>query len=201
MRREVVLPFRWSASERKPATALRSTWILSSIQTLKARGHFDRYAALLPEAHSEAILLAVGGVWLPMPVARAHYEACDRLGLPHEEILAMGVASGERAQGTVIRTALRSATGAGVTPWTILTNAHALWARGADGGDLCVTRLGPKEASLEVIGCELFEVPYFRTALRGVFTWVVQQFSTRAFVNDVTPRGRRIACTLLFQWA
>jgi hypothetical protein len=200
MAREVILPFRWSASEMKPATSWRSTWVVSSIQTLKARGHFERYSALLPPEHRDAILMSPAGVWLPIRVARAHYEACDQLRLPGEEIVAMGLASGERAQGGIVRTALRGATTAGVTPWAIFPYVRTFWDRGADGGDVSVVKVGPKEASVEAIGCELLQVPYFRSALRGVLLAAVRKFCTRAYVTDVTPPGLRPSCTLLFQW-
>lgn len=179
----------------------RSTWLISSIQTLRARGHYDAYVRLLPHEHREAILFAVAGVWLPTGLARVHYEACEALDLPHGEQIAMGRAVGERAQGTVLQTAVKMATGAGVTPWTILPQLQRLWDRGADGG-VCTTRkLGPKEALIETVGCELFDVPYFRCAFGGVVAGIVQLFCRRTYVHDATRAEQHSACALRLQWA
>jgi len=178
----------------------RSTWVVSSIQTLRHRGLFDRYAALLPAAHRDAILMCVAGTWLPVAVARAHYEACQALGLARAEQIANGMAVGERAQGTVLGTVARAATGAGVTPWTIVPQMQRLWERGADGGANCVTRAGPKEGTIETIGCELFDVPYFRAAFGGVVLGVVRLFARDAYVHDDTPAHARGESVLRIQW-
>src|SRR5439155_12473049 len=97
-------------------------------------GHFDRYIARVPAEMKSEILDAVAGVWMPMPIARAHYVACDQLGLTTDEQIGMGSSVGERAQGSVLSTAVRAARGAGVTPWTIFPHFQRLWLRGAKGG-------------------------------------------------------------------
>lgn len=198
---EVVLPFPVARSRVRPAQNWRSTWIVSSIQTLKTRGHFDRYADLLAPAHRESVLHVVAGTWLPMPVARAHYEACDRLALPRADQLEMGLAVGERAQGTVLRTATRVATGSGVTPWSVVPQLPRLWERGADGGAASVLKVGPKESILDTVGCELFDVPYFRRAFGGVILGIVRLFCKRAYAHDETPAHARGECVLRLQWA
>ena len=76
------------------AKRFRSTWIISSHQTLRASGLFEQYRASLSVAYGEQLLAIVAGVWLPIAVARAHYEACDHLGLSLEEQLGMGRAVG-----------------------------------------------------------------------------------------------------------
>jgi hypothetical protein len=75
-----------------------------------------------------------------------------------------------------------------------------LWERGADGGAVEVRRFGPKEAQLEAIGCELFDVPYFRIAFRGVLLGAMQKLCTSAYVRDVSDARVRASCTLRFQW-
>src|SRR5215831_4988494 len=84
---ETLIPFR----ERPvpPATALRSTILLTSLQTLRTHGYFHRYVTLLTD-HKEEILNCVAGVWVPMPVARAHYAACDALALTAREQYDLG---------------------------------------------------------------------------------------------------------------
>ena len=197
---EVFLPFPVPRDRVTPARHWRSTWLIASLQSLKARGHFTQYERLLPAGHASAILTCVAGVWLPNAVARAHYETCGMLGLPRQEQFEMGLTVGDRAQGTVLQTAVRVANEAGVDPWSIFARVQRLWERGADGGAAAVYKAGPKEAILEVVGDELFDVPYFRNAFGGVMQGIVRLFCVRAYVHDVTPRGTAGGIMLRFQW-
>jgi hypothetical protein len=194
---EVILPFPAAsrAGIASRARHWRSTWVISSLQTLKTRGHYARYVELLPHEHRDAVLLGVAGVWLPMADAVAHYRACDALGLSRSEQVSLGLAVGERAQGTVLRTAVQ------MTPWTILPQMQRLWDRGADGGAVEVRKLGPKEAAVHVVGCDVLGVPYFRSALSGVVQGVAQLFCSRAYVHEVTEPGARASARLRIQWA
>src|SRR5258708_15872236 len=72
------------------ATHFRSTWITASQGTLRTRGLRDRYEALVAPEHRDVLLNIIAGEWLPMEIARAHYTACDRLGLPSDELLEIG---------------------------------------------------------------------------------------------------------------
>ncbi len=184
-----------------PARNYRTTWIVSSLQTLKAHGFYDRYVKLLPREHHDAVLLAVAGMWMPMAVARAHYDACDQLGLTAEEQLQMGMGVGRRAQGTILATAVAMAKASGVTPWTVLPQYHRLFRRGADGGALAVWKLGPKEARIEIVGCELFDVTYFRAAFRGVLLDIASLFCATAYIHDQTRIPPRGTAVFRFQWA
>jgi len=192
---EEILPFSQDRAHVLPASQFRSTWIVSSLQSLRERGHFERYLAGLA-AHKAEILECVAGTWLPLRVAHAHYAACDALRLATEEQLAMGRAVGGRAQGSILQTAAKAARGAGVTPWTILPQFDRLWRRGANGGVIAVTKTGPKEARVEIVGCALFDVDYFRNAFRGVLLGIGDLFCRTPYVHDV---GRRIPGEAMFQ--
>jgi hypothetical protein len=174
--------------------------VVSSIQTLKERGHFEQYKRILSPAHTDAILLAVAGMWLPMPVARAHYEACDRLRLTNEERREMGARSGERAQGTVLKTAAAIARRAGASPWSFVPLLTRLWARGADGGGIAVYKAGPKYSIVEVVGCELFGVNYFRAAFTGVVIGIIKLAATNVYAQDL-PAPAPDGWIGRFQWA
>lgn len=50
------------------AAAIRSTLIVSAIQTLRARGYYDRYVTELGADHREKILALIAGAWLPIEV-------------------------------------------------------------------------------------------------------------------------------------
>ena len=185
---ETVLAFPGPRAFVRRATEYRSTWIVSSLQTLRERGHFDDYNQHL-KTHRETILGSVAGVWLSMEIPRAHYEACEALGLDADEQFTMGLAVGERAQGSLLATVVKTARGAGVTPWTILPLVDRLWRRGANGGAAAVFRLGPKEARCEFVGCELFDIPYFRHAFRGVLHGIAVKFCAKHYVHDVATRA------------
>ena len=197
---EAIVPFPVPRNQVAKARAYRSTWILSSLGALKQAGHYDRYVKLLPQRHHEDVFSLVAGVWVPLDLARIHYEACERLELPVSEQLALGRAVGDRAQGTMLSTGVRLAKSAGVTPWTVLPQYPRLWQRGVDGGALAVYKLGPKEARIDIVGCELFSIGYFRTALRGVMHGMAALFCRTSFIHDV-PTAASDDATYRFQWA
>jgi len=184
---EVVLPFAAPRDRIERSTAFRSTWITSSLQSLRVMGLFERYLELL-RSHRDELGTCVAGVWLPMAVARAHYEACDGLRLATDEQVAVGRAVGERARGTWLSPTIRVARAAGVTPWTMLPHLNRLWTRAAMGGGVAVFRLGPKEARIEFVGCELFDIPYFRHGLRGVLLSIGDLFARKGYIQDLPFR-------------
>src|SRR5205823_14563872 len=126
--------------------------------------------------------------------------ACEQLGLTTDEQIGMGSSVGERAQGSVLSTAVRAARGAGVTPWTIFPHFQRLWVRGAKGGAVSVTKLGPKDARTEFVGCELFDIDYFRNAFRGVLLGIMTLFCQKAYAHE-TPKRARGEVTFHVQWA
>jgi hypothetical protein len=169
------------------------------VQTLRERGHYERYLEELPPEHHDAILLCVAGQWLPMPLARAHYEACDRLRLSVDEQLQMGMSVSIKAQRSVLGTVVRMARDAGVTPWSLLEQTPRFWKRGVDAGAVGIAKQGPKDAFLDLVGCELFAIPYFRTAFRGVVLDIASLFCTKAYLHE---KGHGPAeLQLRLQWA
>jgi hypothetical protein len=197
---EIVVPFPVPRAQIAKATAYRSTWVLSSLGALKTQRYYDRYLEALPRAHHEDIFSLVAGIWVPISLARVHYEACDRLKLSVSEQIALGRAVGDRAQGTILSTGVRMAKAAGVTPWTVIPQYPRFWQRGVEGGALAVYKLGPKEARIEIVGCELFSIGYFRAAFRGVLQGMADLFCRTSFIHDVPTRVADDA-TYRFQWA
>jgi hypothetical protein len=168
----------------QPVTHWRSTWITSSLQTLRARGLFERYAKALSDEHRATLPLTVPGLWMPVATARAHYQACDALGLSQSETRDLGLAVGERAQGNILRTVVAMMKRVGVDGWSLMGQVPRIWERGARGGAVAVYKVGPKEANVEVLGCELFEVPYFRAAFHGVVLGVLRLVTQRAYAHE-----------------
>lgn len=64
--------------------AVRSTLLSGSIQALRNRNMFEDYFKVLAPQHHEAIRSMVAGVWIPLELAKAHYDALERL-IPDEQ--------------------------------------------------------------------------------------------------------------------
>lgn len=146
------------------ATAFRSTWIVSSLEALRTSEHWDAYLASLRN-HREEILSAVAGSWIPMDVACAHYRACDALGLSSAEVVAVVERGDVRRAWWAPYIALAKRAS---SPWEVLFLLDRLWRRSADGGAVSVVRVGDEQARIDFSGCELFDIPYFREAVRVV---------------------------------
>ena len=185
---EEIHPFPSSSTPNTRVTEFKSTLLVSSLQSLRDRGLFDRYRALLPDEDAEPILTAVAGLWLPIGVGVVHYKAANLLGLPHLEISQAGGAIGEKIQATLLGTVARLAQNGGVTPWTVLASFQRLFERiFRGGGGTRVIKLGPKEARIEVVGLSLATFPYFRAGFQGMIKAGGELFCTRAYVTEV-PR-------------
>lgn len=197
--REVLVPLSAPRGTIAPVTLVRSTLLVSSLRSIRSRGHFDRYLALLPSAHHETIRSAIAGVWLSMDLAVAHYHACDGLGFTPEEQVEIGREVGMAIQGTFLGTIVKMAKGAGVTPWALFSQYQKLWDRLLTGGAIEVTKLGPKEIVVECVNLPLVTIPYFRTAFRGVNVGGCELFSSKVYASEVpaltsgTSLGIRVA--------
>ena len=172
-------------AEHRVATHFRSTWLTSSLATLRERGLFDAYAAALPPVHREAVMATVAGVWLPIETAMAHYGACDRLELPTNDLLALGVTAIRRAQATNLAFVARLATSVGVTPWTILSHSARLWSNTCTGGGVAVWELGPKEARIDLVGFPLARYRYNRITMRGIVQAVIELFCAKVYAREI----------------
>jgi hypothetical protein len=183
---EVFLPFPTERHLIRPATQFRSTPIVTSIETLRAEGHFARYAELLGPRRDETLLCAAG-TWMAMSLAREHYQACEALGLSLQEQYAMGRAAGARAGKGWLATFLSLARGSGMN-WSLISQTGRVWKRMANGGGVAAYRLGPKEARLEFVGCELFDIPYFRNGFRGLIDSLGGAVSQRHHTHELPRR-------------
>ena len=197
----VAFPGGVSRTQVTPTSMFRSTWLSSSLRSIRERSLLESYLAHLPPEHHEAVLSTVVGVWLPSEIAVAHYEACDRLGLTEQEQLAIGAEVGRHAQGTVLSVAVSLAKGAGVTPWTILTRLPTAWRRIWIGGGVSVIKLGPKDARLEIGGWPCARVRYARVAIRGVTSGLVELFCEKAYVRELRAFCTPMTLGYRISWA
>ncbi len=181
-------------SRSAAATHVRSTLLQSSIKLMRATGHFDRYLTLLPPEVRDDIVMTLAPTWLPIDLAIAHYRACDALGLDEEERARIAEAVGDWIQGTFLSTLVRGAQAVGITPWTLLSHFDRLWSRLFCGGSVQVTRVGPKDARIELGGIpELAQLGYFRTGISGVVRAGCKMGGTKTIYVKVAPTSARDA--------
>jgi hypothetical protein len=200
--REVIVPFPGGSRERVLlVTRFRSTWLTSSLRALKERGRFEAYSAHLPVRFHESVFTTVVGVWLPVEVAVAHYAACDALNLYSSEIIAIGRQTTEQVHGTLLGTFVRLAKGAGVTPWAVMGRLNDLWSRIWVGGGVSVSKLGPKEALIEIAGWPCAASPYCRLALRGVLPAITDLFCSKSYVREEAGAARETSVSFVVAWA
>ena len=183
------------------ATQFRSTWLSSSLRSLRERELLDLYLHHLPPNYHEAVLAPVAGLWLPIEVAVAHYEACDALKLPSVDVLAIGREATSRVHGTILSTFVRLARNAGITPWTALPRMPELWARIWTGGGVSVVKLGPKEARIEIAGWPCAASAYCRIAMRGVLPGVLDLFCTKSYARDMQNLATETTLGYVLSWA
>jgi hypothetical protein len=138
------------------------------VASLRQRGHFERWLALVDPLHRATIVESLAPSWMPIEVAIAHYAACEALDLSHAEQVAMGGAVGDRIQGSFLTTLMKSARAAGYNPLVLLSQFDRLYARLYQGGSVQLTQTGPKDAEVEVRGMQTTRFPYFRIAFTGV---------------------------------
>jgi hypothetical protein len=184
------------------ATHVRGSWLSSSVRTLREDGLFERYLPLLPPEHHATMTTAAATEWYPIEVAIAHYGACDRLELSAHQIMEAGIRATRYAHATVIGVAAKLAVGGGEpTPWTIFGNVQRLWDRSWSGGGIGVTKLGPTEMRLELVGWPLAHLRHTRIGMRGVLIGIAEVFCKKAYAREIeemcTPLtlGYRLAWT------
>jgi hypothetical protein len=188
--------------ERVPLiTQVRSTLLASSVRALQTRGDFERYLAVLPRELHDPITQMVAGVWVPIEIAEAHYRACNQLGYGQSDFVEMGRDVGTRIHTSILSTVVAMAKNAGVDPWTIFAQFRRFWERIMVGGGLGVKKIGPKEAHVEVVGCQLVAIPYYRAAQRAVFLGLIELFCTKAYASDVARTLSPTTVTYRFAWA
>jgi hypothetical protein len=196
---EVFLPFPGPVEALPPVTHCKSTLLVASVRTLREQGYFERYHELLDPAFRDAVLSTVAGVWLPIEAAVAHYRGIDALGLTTREQNALGGAVSERLGSSVFGTIATLAKTSGVTPWTGLRHFQRFFDRFFIGGGTCVTRLGPKDARIEIVGLPLARIPYFVNGYRALIEALGILFCRKLFVT-VLPRANETSIVFRGAW-
>lgn len=199
---EVIVPFRAPVQKLGVATRVRTTLIVSSLQSLRKRGLQERYLELLPAEHHPVVRSMIAGQWVPMRVGEAHYDACEALAIERREVNSIGREVGDRIEGTFLATMVRMAGTVGATPWTALAYCDRLYDRiFAGGGGVCVYKLGPKDAEAHFVGVPVCRIPYFRSAMAGVFEVGAELFCTKAYAKEVPDAATPVGAVLHVAWA
>jgi hypothetical protein len=199
---EILVPLRAADHLLGIATHVRTTLIVSSLQSLRRRERFDDYLALLPAERHAAVQSMIAGQWAPMELALAHYQACQALGLQAAELNLVGREVGDRIQGTFLATVVRMAGSVGATPWTALSQAGRLYERiFRGGGGLGVVKVGPKEARARLVGVPLAGITYFNVAMAGVFEIGAELFCSKAYAREVPGTRTPTRVALQIAWA
>jgi hypothetical protein len=185
---EVVVPFPKAAAQIARATSCRGTLIASSLRALETEGHLARYFERLSSVHAASIQSLIAGQWISIELAIAHYEACDQLELHADEQLRMGGLVADRIQKTFLATVMKLANDSGLTPWVGLKQFGRIYDRLFIGGGTCVTKVGPKDARIEIVGLPLAGIPYFRNGYRGVIRAGFQLFGVRSPYVTLLPK-------------
>jgi hypothetical protein len=182
---EVVVAFDPPRSAAPPATAVRTTVLLSSLRGLRVRSLFTAYMGKLDPRSHESILSISAANWLPITVARDHYAACDALDLSRSAMREIGEESGLLLNQTVLGVILKISTSAtGITPWPAIAQSRTLIARTWQGTSIAAFKLGPKEARIEWVGQPCAVSGYFRIAFGGFLNGLLSLFCRKSFVRE-----------------
>ncbi len=190
---EVVVPFSAPRGRARPVSRVRSTLITASLVALRQMGFEERYYRALPQERHEELHSLVAGTWVSLELAAIHYTACDSLGLTATEMTQLGEDVSQRTQKSFVATLAKAS--------VLFSNAHRIWERVFEGGDIASYKLGPKEAYVEVAGCPLLALPYFRAAFRAYFRAVVALLSQVAYTHEVVAYGSESGAVFRFSWA
>jgi hypothetical protein len=184
-----------------PLTRVRSTLLSSSFLSLKEHGLESRYLANLPPQYHETIRFTPAGVWLALEVARAHYTACDALGLSEAELRGMGGAVAKLAAKSMLQMAVRAAGAAGVDPWIVLSTNARYWARFYEGSGVRLVKTAPKDGRLDVMGNPLLSFQYCRVAFAGIVHSLAAPFCRTIYVNEIAVRHGPDRASYSIVWA
>lgn len=185
--------------EDGPLRHVRSTLLCSSIAELRTRGFFTQYIGLLRKEVADILVPGVVATWLPFEVAMDHYAACDRLPIGADDAYAFGATSAARVQHTFLKTFVAVARGAGAGPLTVLAKYPRLWGRHFSGGNLLVTRTGPKDVLIDIRDVPLARYAFFRHAFRGGNDAALRMLTSTVYVRE--QRASPTSFCVRLSWA
>jgi hypothetical protein len=151
----------------------------SSLSQLRQHGYLEQYRSLVDPDVLALLTSEMAPGWVPVDVARAHYDACDKLLLSPEQIMAIGQDVGGVVGDAVVVSPAKKEHDPDFDLWAALGQIHRFWARVYRGGSVQVVKLGPKEQLIESFGFTLDRSPYFRYAKLGAIKQVYGGFGVQ----------------------
>jgi hypothetical protein len=76
---ELFVPFRHPAGRAPPVSEIRSTLVVSSLQSLRTHGLLERYESELAEKDREDLFALIAGTWIPVELGDRRYRAGHRV--------------------------------------------------------------------------------------------------------------------------
>jgi hypothetical protein len=192
-REEVLVPYPASLDVLPRATEVRGSVLVASLRALRTRGYGAKYEQLLDPRYRDAIASLTAATWLPIELALAHYDACERLELPTMVVTEIGAETGRFNNQTLLTTVGKLSRESGATPWVPLGYADKLRQRTWVGSAISVIKVGPKEARLEWAEQPCARVPYFRAAFGAFAAAVFRLFAPTLYVREIPMRADAIA--------
>ena len=181
-RGEILIPHD---EDFQPLMAVRNTVLQASLGELREAGYFERYASNIAPSVLQELSSNLAPSWVPIELADAHYEACDRMGLNAEELQRIGHAVGVRVRQTSIVVADNRTSNAPVDVWTIVGQLHRVWKRVYQGGSVQIVKIGPREELIELRGHSLYRHPYFRFGSLAAITAAHEAVGARIELNKI----------------
>ena len=157
------------AAEPRPTTAIKNALLQASLAQLRAKGLYERYAAIVPPAVPQQILSSLAMSWMPIELAVAHYGACEGMMLAAEQATEVGAGVGERVQETSLSAAAKKTREPTADVWSNLGTLYRVWARHYQGGSIQIVKLGPSDMVIQQRGFVLTQYRYYRQGQLAVF--------------------------------
>jgi hypothetical protein len=160
-------------SEAGPVTAVKNVLIQASLAELKSHGHYERYSQLMAADALDTLRLSLAPGWIPIELALAHYEACDKLELTPAQFAAIGNDVGDRVQDAVLVSLAKKVRAANFDLDAALGPLQRMWPRLFQGGSVQTVSVAGKERLIEERGFRLNRYHYYRqghvAALRATY--------------------------------
>lgn len=145
-----------------PSIAVRNLLIQSSLLELRESGYYERYAKNIEPKVLESLLASLAPGWIPMDLALAHYQACERLDLNADELSEVGSRVGKRVQSAMLVSLAKSVREANYDIWMATGQLHRMMRRLHQGGSVQMVRVGAKDKLLEERGLQVTRYNYVR---------------------------------------
>jgi hypothetical protein len=197
--RETILALSAPSDRIPPATAIRSTTLISSLGALRALNLEAAYFTQLPAEHHAAMNTLIAAQWLPMSLGIAHYAAIERLHLSADQARDNGRRVAQNVQNSHFATLVRTL-GNGVTLWSILPRLPSFLARLVNGGACAVYKDGPKDAHIEIHGVPIARFTYVRLGWAGMFESSLELIARKVYVRDVSPPRTASMAAYALSW-